>query len=76
MRLLFLGTEVLRTCIPFTPVLARSVFAGCETYLHAHIHLRFRHAHHEIKDLLPSLGSRGRMEKGCYCNFENYQNCP
>ena len=28
-------------------------------YLCAHIHLRFRHAHHETRDWLPSLGLRG-----------------
>ena len=28
-------------------------------YSHAHIHLKLRHAHHEIKDRLPRLGSRG-----------------
>ena len=27
------------------------------TYLHAHIHLRFRHAHHKTIYLLPGLGS-------------------
>ena len=32
-------------------------------YLRAHIHLRFRHAHHEIKDWPPSLGSRGGWGK-------------
>ena len=32
---------------------------GCN-YLCAHIHWRFRHAHHKTKDWLPSLGSQGR----------------
>ena len=29
---------------------------GGDYLLRAHIHLRFRHAHHKIKDRLPSLG--------------------
>ena len=34
-----------------------------QNYLRAHIHWRFRHAHHETKDWLPGLGSRGRRTK-------------
>ena len=29
-------------------------------YLYAHIHCRFRHAHHKTKNWLSGLGSRGR----------------
>ena len=36
---------------------------GGLNYLRAHINLRFRHAHHETKDWLPSLGSRGGRDK-------------
>ena len=32
----------------------------CVDYLHAHIHWRFGHAHHETTDWLPSLRSQGR----------------
>ena len=40
------------------------VDAGGMNYLRAHIHLRFRHAHHETKDWLPNLGSRGCLVDG------------
>ena len=39
-------------------------------YLHAHIHLRLRHAHHETKDWLPSLGCRAGGGKGAIGNLE------
>ena len=42
---------------------------GVVSYFRAHIHQMFRHAHHETKDWLPSLGSRGgKGKKGCYWN--------
>ena len=44
---------------------------GSLNYLHAHIHSRFRHAHHETKDWLPSLGSRGRR-KYMYIFLQQY----
>ena len=40
---------------------------GVEDYLHAHIHLRFRYAHHETKDLLSGVGYRGSyIQFPCY----------
>ena len=35
------------------------VGGGWLNFLSVHIHIRFRHAHHETIDWLPSLGSRG-----------------
>ena len=44
---------------------------GGLNYVHAHIHQRFRHAHHDPKDWLPSLGSRGRREERVLLKFLN-----
>ena len=41
---------------------------GGLNYLRAHVHLIYRHAHHETKDWLPRLGSRDGEEKVLYNN--------
>ena len=43
------------------PILGFKEGGGGQNYLRDHIHLRFRHAHYETKDWLPSLGSQGRI---------------
>ena len=49
---------------------------GGENYLIAHIHRRFRHAHHETKVWLSSLGSQGRRreDEGTILNCLKVQN--
>ena len=49
---------------------------GGENYLIAHIHRRFRHAHHETKVWLSSLGSQGRRreDKGTILNCLKVKN--